>query len=85
MKISTDAKHICNKSVQTDDTVQMNEDEVADAPVESVVACSINVNVHDIDNIDNNNDANNEENLQDNVDHVVVVEDEDPKFEIRAT
>ena len=78
MKASKGAKHICNKSVQTDDTLQVNEDEV-----ESVAACSINVSIRDID-IDNNNDINFEGDLQDNEDNVSV-EDYDLNFEAAAT
>ena len=84
MEESKDSKHICNKSVQTDDTLQVNEDDVVDAHTESVAACSINVSIHDVENIDNNNDINFEGDPQDNVDDVSV-EDYDLNFEAAAT
>ena len=83
MKASKNAKNTCNKSVQTDDTDKRNEDEVVDSPITSVAACSINVNVCDIENIENNNDVNFEDDLQDNVDDVSV-EDYDLNFEAAA-
>ena len=76
MKVSKDVIHICNKCVQTEDNVKINEDEFADARKESVVACSLNANVLDIDNIGSNSDSNCESKHQDNVDDVIAENDE---------
>ena len=84
MKASKDARCICNKSVQTDNTDQINENEVVDPPIASVAAYSINVSDRDVENIDDNNNENYEANLQDNVDDVSV-EDYDLNFEADAT
>ena len=82
MKASKNMKQICDKCVQTDDIVPIDEHEAADA--ESIGSCSTNVNFLDIDTIDNNNNANNEDNCQGNVDNTTV-EDNDFNFESVVT
>ena len=82
MKALENMKQICDKCVQTDDIIPIDEDEVADAEI--IAASSTNVSVLDIDTIDSNNNANSEDNCQDNVDNTTV-EDDDFNFESVVT
>ena len=71
MKASMDTEQSRDKSVQTNLTVQHDENEGTDLHTGNIAARSINVNVHDFDN---NNAANNEGDLRDDIDN--------PNFEI---